>query len=128
MQMKTIAYWGTTGMLVLPMGGGGVADLMHVDPVMKALAGLGYPEYLATILGVAKLLGLAVVLAPGLPRLKEWAYAGFVIDLVGAFASHVFVKDPAADLFPPVAVLVLVLASWMLRPDSRRLPNRAPDA
>lgn len=123
MQKKTIAYWAATVLLAVPMGGGGAADLMRAQPVMESLARLGYPEYLATILGVAKLVGLAVVLVPGLPRLKEWAYAGFVIDLIGAFASHAFVGDPVKDLIPPVAVLILVLASWLLRPASRRLPD-----
>lgn len=121
MNKKTIAYWIATGLLVLPMGGGGVADLMHAEDVMKALAHLGYPEYLATILGVAKLLGVVAILVPGMPRLKEWAYAGFAIDLIGAFASHMWVGDPIADVMPPVIVLGIAMTSWALRPESRRL-------
>ncbi|MEE8107286.1 MAG: DoxX family protein [Planctomycetota bacterium] len=120
-KMKSFAFWTTTCLACLAMGAGGVMDLLHAEQVMTALTHLGYPEYVATILGVGKLLGVAVVLVPGLPRLKEWAYAGLVIDLVGAFASHLFVGDPIADLIPPVVILVLTLASWVLRPASRRL-------
>ncbi len=118
---KSVAYWLATGLLALAMGGGGVLDLTHADAVMDAFSRLGYPEYFATILGVGKLLGVVVVLSPGLPRLKEWAYAGFVIDVSGAFASHLFVGDPLADLVPPIAVLAITMASWAQRPESRRL-------
>ena len=125
MDKKTIAYWAFTGFLVLPFGGGGVMDLIQPDNVVEVFENLGYPLYLATILGIAKLLGLLVVLAPGLPRLKEWAYAGFVIDLIGAFLSHLFVGDGIAQLAPPIVVMVPVLLSWWLRPENRRLPSAA---
>lgn len=121
MTKKTIAYWIATALVTFAMGGGGVADLMQAEDVMASLARLGYPEYLATILGVAKILGVLVILVPGLPRLKEWAYAGMVIDLVGAFASHAFIGDPMADLLPPLIVLAICIASWALRPDARKL-------
>jgi hypothetical protein len=62
-----------------------------------------------------------VAAAPGLPRLKEWAYAGFTIDLVGAATSHIFVSDPFMETLSPLLILVLVLTSHALRPASRRL-------
>ena len=119
---RNLAYWGTTALVCAAMGGGGVLDLMKAEDVMKSLERLGYPDYLATILGVAKLLGVVAILAPGFRRLKEWAYAGMVIDLIGAFVSHLAVGDPVKDLAPPLVVLVLTFASWWLRPASRRLP------
>ncbi len=120
MDRKTIGYWIATALLVVAMGYCGVMDLWRGDDVRVAFAKLGYPEYLLTILGIAKLLGLAAVLAPGFRRLKEWAYAGFVIDVVGAFFSHLAIGD-TAELPAPVIVLVITLASWWLRPESRRL-------
>ena len=56
--------------------------------VPSRLGALGYPAYFLVILGVWKLLGVVAIAAPGLPRLKEWAYAGFSFDLSGAFVSH----------------------------------------
>ena len=91
-------------------------DLLQPPELIETFWELGYPPYLLTILGVAKLLGLLVVLAPGLPRLKEWAYAGLMIDVVGAFFSHLAVGHGIGDLAPPLIVLALVLASWALRP------------
>jgi hypothetical protein len=54
---------------------------------------LGYPVYFLTILGVWKVLSAPALLAPRLPRLKEWAYAGIFFDLTGAAASHAFSGD-----------------------------------
>ena len=41
--------------------------------MVAGLAQLGYPAYLLLLLGAWKVLGAAAILAPGLPRLKEWA-------------------------------------------------------
>jgi DoxX-like family len=59
--------------------------------------------------------------APGLPRLKEWAYAGFFFNLTSAAFSRAAVGDGMADIIAPLGFLALVLASWWLRPESRRL-------
>jgi hypothetical protein len=100
---------------------GGVFDLLRGPAVAQQIAALGYPAYLASILGFWKLLGAAAIVAPGLPRLKEWAYAGVAFELSGAAASHVFAGDPAAKIAVPVVLLVIAAASWALRPASRRM-------
>ena len=56
--------------------------------IIDALTHLGYPAYLAKILGTWKLLGVVALLAPGFRRVKEWAYAGFFFNLTGATLSH----------------------------------------
>jgi hypothetical protein len=50
---------------------------------------LGYPMYINVFLGVAKILGIIAIVIPGYPYLKEWAYAGFCFDLIGATYSQV---------------------------------------
>jgi DoxX-like protein len=62
--------------------------------IRETLTHLGYPGYLLVILGAAKLLGSAALLQTRVPTLREWAYAGFMIDLIGAVASHAFTGDP----------------------------------
>lgn len=75
------------------------------------------------MLGVWKL-GAAVVLpAPALNRLKEWAYTGILINLVGASVTHAVRHDPPNDIVMPPAILAVALASWALRPASRKLPG-----
>ena len=64
-------------------------------------------------LGTAKLLGVAAVLAPGFPRLKEWAFAGLTFDVVGALYSHLSVGDPANVWMPAAIGLSLVSASYI---------------
>ena len=66
-------------------------------------------------------LGVAALLAPGRPLIKEWAYAGFTFNLLGATASHVFAGDPFSETVRPAAVLLVGAVSYWLRPASRRL-------
>jgi hypothetical protein len=82
---------------------------------------LGYPEYLMTILGGAKILGVIALLIPGVPLLKEWAYSGFTFDMLGASASHAFVGDSIAETVTPLVVLAFGITSYCLRPAKRRL-------
>jgi len=54
-----------------------------------------------SILGVWYVSASLVLLAPRLPRLKEWAYAGLVINYTGAAASHIWNGDGAEKLVAP---------------------------
>lgn len=127
MKTKQIGYWVTLALFCLAMAGGGIADLMKAPAIMESMTQLGYPDYLATILGFWKLAGVVVLLMPRLGLLKEWAYAGFVFDLTGASASHLFVKDPMPEPIVPLIVLAIGMASWSLRPASRRVVQAPVD-
>src|SRR3954447_12232543 len=115
------AYWIVTAVVAAECVIGGGMDLFRLAPFYPMLIDLGYPGYLATILGVAKLLAALVVLAPGLPRLKEWAYAGIVINMIGAAASQIAMHQPVSGLIAPLAFAGLAILSWALRPAARRL-------
>lgn len=123
MNRRLLAYWLVTGLFCAVLGFSGVAHFTHLEPMVEAMTRLGYPLYFMTILGSAKLLGIAALLAPGRPLLKEWAYAGFSFNLLGATASHAFAGDPPSDTVRPAIVLVLCAASYLLRPESRRLAS-----
>ena len=86
--VRNAAYWASTGFAALALGATGAADLLRVPAIMESLAHLGYPPYFATILGAWELLGAAAIVAPNLPRVKEWAYAGMFFTLTGAALSH----------------------------------------
>jgi uncharacterized membrane protein YphA (DoxX/SURF4 family) len=122
MSRKTIAYLVSTSLLSLVFVAHGLLELTHAPGEIHTLERLGYPAYVADILGVGKLLGVLAILAPRFARLKEWAYAGIVFDLKGAIISHIFAGD-AAGAFAPALLLGLAAASWALRPESRRLPS-----
>src|ERR1700758_3621296 len=109
--MKKTLYWISTVLLATVLLFGGVMDVLHAPPVVQPISALGYPAYLATILGVWKLLGAAAIASPRLPRLKEWAYAGVLFDLTGAALSHGISGDPAAKVAVPLVLLGIAAAS-----------------
>jgi len=121
MNARIVGYWVCTVLVALAMGSGGVGELMRWPDVVTGMAHLGYPVYFLTILGVWKLLGAIVILAPRLPLVKEWAYAGIVFDVTGASASHTASGDEVFHIVTPLLIAALVAASWALRPASRRL-------
>ena len=82
---------------------------------------LGYPPYIIPALGLGKALAILAILWPGRPRLKEWAYAGIFFNMVGAAVSHVAVRDPAWSIVVTLTIAGITLASWALRPPSRKL-------
>lgn len=118
---RKIAYWVTTVLLAVGYLIGGFADLVQLEGFVEQTAKLGYPLLFFRILGFWKLVGAVVILLPGLPRAKEWAYAGFVINLTAASVTHVSIGDPPEESIPSAVLLVFAVASWALRPESRRL-------
>lgn len=118
-----IIYWIATVWLSLGMLSSAIIQLMRMQEVVDSFARLGYPVYLLTILGVWKILGVATLLAPRVPLLKEWAYAGFFFVTSGALISHLAIGDGFGEVFPSVLLLILTVVSWYFRPDSRRIAS-----
>lgn len=131
MKAKVIGYWLTTAVIGLETLAGGFIDLVHGQTglvsgpfIVDIITHLGYPVYFLMIIGVWKLLGGITLFAPGVPRLKEWAYAGILFELTGAAGSFVLHGDNVSELVTPLVFAALAIASWALRPASRRLePN-----
>ena len=113
-----IAYWVATILVCAELLTGGSMDLLRTHYVVGIMTRLGYPLYVLTILGVWKILGIPALLAPGLPRLKEWAYAGIFFDMSGALFSHAICGEFSATL-APIVIAGLAMVSWQLRPQSR---------
>ena len=128
MTTKMVAYWVVTVLIALETLVGGATDLVHGrsilvagPPVAEAVLHLGYPLYFLRLLGVWKLLGGIVLLVPGYPRLKEWAYAGIFFELSGAGASWLAYERNLGEALPPMILALLTLVSWALRPQDRML-------
>jgi uncharacterized membrane protein YphA (DoxX/SURF4 family) len=113
---RVIVYWVATVAVVGELALGGVWDLLRIDYVRDVVEHLGYPTYLLTIMGIWKIPGAVALLIPRFPRLKEWVYAGAVINYASAVASHVIVGDGIAAIVAPAALLALAVTSWALRP------------
>jgi hypothetical protein len=131
--LRSVAYWIATVLIAAETLAGGATDLAHGRglvvagaPVVDVVTSLGYPVYILTILGAWKLLGGATLLAPGLPRVKEWAYAGIVFELTAAAVSLTVRGYGVGDIAPPLVLAALALTSWALRPPSRVLGSLLP--
>jgi len=105
-------YWGSTALLALGMLGAGVQELRHAPEIVEGAARLGYPDYLLTLLGVAKIAGAPLLLIQRFPHLKEAVYAGFAFDFGGAIASHTAVGDSLVQTLPAILCASLLAVSY----------------
>ena len=110
-----IIYWIATVWLSLGMLSTGIVQLLKVKEEVEFILQLGYPVYFLTLLGAWKILGVAALLVPGFPLLKEWAYAGFFFAMSGAIFSHLAMGNPISDIAPPLLLLILTIVSWYFR-------------
>lgn len=126
---KRISYWIATVWLSLGMVSTGIVQLIKMPEEVLKFTELGYPIYLMTFLGVCKILGVVAVLLPldriafmkdCMPTLRQWAYAGFFFNMVGAAFSHIAVGSPFSEIFPSLLLLVLTLVSWCLLPSRNK--------
>ena len=119
MRRQEIVYWTATGFVAFIMTISGALAITHTPQFMRALGHLGYPPYFADLLGIGKLAGIIVLLAPRLGRVKEWAYAGFGITVLSACYSHFSSGDGLLAL-EPLATFMALVVSYAKRPASRR--------
>ena len=119
-----IIYWIATIWLALGMLSTGAVQLFKAKEGQggtEMIAHLGYPVYLLTLLGIWKILGVAAILIPKNPLVKEWAYAGFFFVMSGAIFSHIASGDTMIEIFPSLLLLALTVISWFFRPVDRKL-------
>lgn len=122
-RIRHIAFWAATFIIVFELAAGSVWNLLAIEWVEAQLRHLGYPHFLTYILGVWQVAAAVAIIAPRLPLIKEWAYAGALFLWSGAVVSHLTVGD-GADLWGvPLMFGVCAIASWALRPADRRLPE-----
>jgi uncharacterized membrane protein len=105
-------YWTVTLLFVLTMMSAGMTYLAGASFNVEGIVRLGYPVYLLKILGTAKLLGAIAILQGRFRTLKEWAYAGYTFNLLGASASHALHGDPFVKVLAPIIILAFVLVSY----------------
>lgn len=117
--MKTkkqkIAYWIVTGLFSFFMLGSAIPDILSMPIAVEGMHnGLGYPVYFVPFIGVAKALGAIAILIPGFARIKEWAYAGLMFDLIGAIYSMIAIGIPVSDWIGVLLPVALGVASYIL--------------
>ncbi|WP_460948898.1 DoxX family protein [Spirosoma daeguense] len=105
MKKIKITYWILTGLFAFVMIGSAIPNIMVNPMSVQGFKEMGYPVYIIPFLGWAKLLGGITILVPGFPRLKEWAYAGLMFDLLGATYS-VANSGKTIDQWAPIFIFV----------------------
>lgn len=114
MKKTKIIYWILTGLFAFLMLGSSIPDILSSPIAVKGMhEDLGYPVYFIPFIGVAKLLGVVAILIPGYPRIKEWAYAGLIFDLIGATYSIAAAGKPITDWIFMVLPIALGVSSYV---------------
>jgi hypothetical protein len=121
---RKIAYWVSTGLIAVMSLLAAFSYLSGSPQAVEGFARAGYPQQLRIILGIAKPLGAIALLVPGVPKLKEWAYAGFTFAWICAIVAHYLAND-GAKTFAPVILLALLAVSYVTRPASRQWEPKA---
>jgi hypothetical protein len=116
---RTVAYWGATGLVTIVPLLAAFAYLTSSPQAVENFRHVGYPQQLRVLLGIAKLAGAIVLLLPRLPRLKEWAYAGFTFMWIAATVAHYLAGDKPLFLLP-VALIGALAVSYVTRSSNRR--------
>lgn len=109
-----IGYWAATLLFAALMLLDGIAGLSMTDDGKQAMAMMGYPAYIMTILGVAKILGAVALVQTRFVTLKEWAYAGFAFNFLGASASWFMVGQGVVYVGFPLVAFALLMGTYVL--------------
>ena len=113
MKKINIIYWTATGLLCVLMLFSAIGGLIPNPQGTAMMEHIGYGPHILPFLSVAKILGIVALLVPRFPRLKEWTYAGFTFDLLGAIYSFIVAGDPVSNWAPLLLGLVLVALSYI---------------
>src|SRR5262245_22774734 len=120
---RTIFYWAVTAPILLETAVGAEWDLARIPLVREIFAHLGYPLYLLTILGIAKVLAVIGLINPRARSVKEWAYAGVFFVYAGAASSHYAIGEGGEQFWTPLGFAALTLVSYTLWRGSRQDAN-----
>jgi hypothetical protein len=116
---RRVMYWGSTIILAALSAFAAFVYLSGWQQAVEGFAHLGYPQQLRVLLGIAKGAGAIALVVPGIPRIKEWAYAGFAFAWIAAFFAHYLAGD-GAEALTPIVLLVLLAVSYVTRPANRQ--------
>ena len=112
MKKIKIIYWISTGLFAAFMLFSGVQNAISTNDSIKLMHDqLGYPLYFIPFIGIAKLIGAITLVIPGIPRIKEWAYTGLMIDLIGAMYSLMMIGGGIqAFVFMCIPIIIGVIS------------------
>ena len=122
-----IGFWIVTALFCVEMTFTAYYEIL--PQAADAFARLGFPSpWFRAELSLAKVAGVVALLVPVVPaRLKEWAYAGFAINLVSAQIGHLSIGDRPLAFVPSALTGVLWVLSYIFWRRLQATPASAPD-
>jgi hypothetical protein len=125
-------FWIFTALFCLEMIFTAYYELLVLPQAAQAFTRLGFPANSFRVeLSWAKVAGVAALLVPVASArgviyvIKEWAYAGFAINLISALIAHLSIGDRPQALAPSAITSVLWALSYFFW---RRLQATAASA
>ena len=116
LRTTTAIYWTGVILTSLWFGTSGVCELIKNPLVWDITLQLGYPPHFIYLLGVAKVIGVLVLLTPNrLLRLKEWVFAGLFFDITFAFFSKLNVLGLVATADAVIAFAMVSVTYALFR-------------
>ena len=109
-----IIFWTATIIIALMEGVIPISTWIFAPQYMTfGTKALGYPDYFAYSLVIAKVLGVIAIVYPKTPsKAKEWAYAGLAFSLIFAFISHSCVDKNLGYMIMPLVILGILAISY----------------
>jgi hypothetical protein len=101
-----------TGLFAFAMSGSAFMSLSQNPQILEAYAHLQVPAHLTYLLGTLKALGVIALFLGQLPKIKEWAYAGFSFNLLGALYLHLMAGDPLVKNLPVLVLFGILMGSY----------------
>jgi hypothetical protein len=112
-------FWIVTALFCLEMIFTAYYELLVLPQAAQAFTRLGFPSaWFRVELSWAKVAGAAALLVPMVPArgiiytIKEWAYAGFAINLISALIAHLSISDRPQAFVPSAMTSVLWALSY----------------
>ena len=110
---QKIIYWTGIFLLSIWFGASGFLEITKNPAVFTHTIQMGYPPLFIVTLGIAKLIGVLVLLVPGkLNGLKEWVFAAFFFDVIFAVISG-YAFAGISEIIKPLTAFILILITYI---------------
>jgi uncharacterized membrane protein YphA (DoxX/SURF4 family) len=113
MKKTNLIFWIITGIFSAFMLFTSIPDIILNEETKTFMQKLGYPDYFTRFIGVMKVLGIIAILIPGYPKIKEWAYAGLMFDLLGATYSIIIIYGLHLSISFMLATIAFCAISYL---------------
>ena len=107
-----IVYWILTILFAVMMLMDGIGGITRQQAGVEVMQHLGYPIYALSIFGIAKLLGAIAIVQNKFKIIKEWAYAGFTFNFIGAMMSRAYAGDQVSWILFPLIPIAILFATY----------------